>query len=611
MTLSARFRSIRFQLLAIIALLSLGLAGSLAFTLHELDLRKHDYLILNLTGQMRATTRVMAEQAGRYAMQAPDDYVKYERDLKLYGRDLGEQLVLVDRIVDSLKSRRLSPELTGRHDAITCTWDERSRQQMALTADDWAGFRAGLQRALGDDTASPRLTWAAEYVARHGAGMARSSDRLALAFQDMMEAKLDRIRLFQIASGGLAILLLALVALAARLKVLRPLQETVVGFGRVARGDLKHRVPVLTGNEIGQMTEAFNSLTERLQALFHLTDRVNQGSRLDEMLDFVLTEFRVFIPVDWVGVLFAADGADSLCLERMAGDRVGLAEGAMLPRSEYQTTMARQLAESGLASTVFMPLAGEGGAMVFAARRPGAYSAEDMEFSANIAGQIGHILDKTLVTEGLVVAAVEGLAKLAENRDPETGDHLVRMARYSALVAEELGRDSAYRAAITPVYVRDVLRFAPMHDIGKVGIPDHILLKPGRLDPDERREMERHPGIGGEVLRRCEAQMNALGHSIFAIGIEIAECHHEKFDGSGYPAGLSGQAIPLSARIVAVADVFDALTSKRPYKEAWPVARALALLDGESGRHFDPEVVAALRRALPKIMSVYERLKHT
>jgi response regulator RpfG family c-di-GMP phosphodiesterase len=104
--------------------------------------------------------------------------------------------------------------------------------------------------------------------------------------------------------------------------------------------------------------------------------------------------------------------------------------------------------------------------------------------------------------------------------------------------------------------------------------------------------------------------MNARGRSIFGVGIEIAECHHEKFDGSGYPAGLAGDAIPLSARIVAVADVFDALTSKRPYKEAWPVDKALAMLDESAGRHFDPAVVAAFRRSLPRIMEIYDRHKH-
>ena len=122
--------------------------------------------------------------------------------------------------------------------------------------------------------------------------------------------------------------------------------------------------------------------------------------------------------------------------------------------------------------------------------------------------------------------------------------------------------------------------------------------------------MCKHPLIGAEVLRRCETQMLARGRSVFNLGIEIALAHHERWDGAGYPHGLSGEDIPLSARIVAVADVFDALTSKRPYKAAWPVERALETIDADAGKHFDPAAVRALHRALPEVLAFYERHKH-
>ena len=212
--------------------------------------------------------------------------------------------------------------------------------------------------------------------------------------------------------------------------------------------------------------------------------------------------------------------------------------------------------------------------------------------------------------ENLVRAAVEGLAKLAESRDPETGYHLIRMAQYSMHIAEELAQVDAYKYLITPAYVRDIFHFAPMHDIGKVGIRDDILLKPGKLDEAEMKEMQRHPTIGANVLKKAEQQIESMGHSIFKVGIEIAAGHHEKYDGSGYPAQLKGEEIPLSARIVAAADVFDALTSKRPYKEAWPIEQALALMEEQTGKHFDPDVMAAMKRALPRMLVIYERLKH-
>lgn len=142
---------------------------------------------------------------------------------------------------------------------------------------------------------------------------------------------------------------------------------------------------------------------------------------------------------------------------------------------------------------------------------------------------------------------------------------------------------------------------APMHDIGKVAIPDHVLLKPGRLTEDELVVMKTHATRGAEFLYGSSSPLLEMAY-------HIAMTHHEKFDGSGYPHGLAGEAIPLVGRIVAVADVFDALTSARPYKAAWPLEDAQAFLREQSGRHFDPRVVEAFFAAQEQIMAVYERL---
>ncbi len=627
-------QSLRVQIgLAVLAIF-LVLAATLGYTLYALKLRQHDYLILNLTGQLRVISQTMTEQARHYAEQAPDDYDKYNRDLGTYWQDLQKQTALYERIIRSLESRQIDAGLAGRpdHGTIYCTWDDQSRLQMSRTAAEWKSFKAGLDDKLGTNLKEPRLTWAAEYIDEHGDALAQSSERLALAFQHMMEEKLNHIRLFQWGAAGTGILLLALMLTMIQRLVIRPLNSTLEGFDRVAKGDFSHRLPVLAHNEIGQMTLAFNRLTERLNSIFRLTDRINQGQKLDEMLRFVHEEFQGFVPLDWVGVLYASPDQASLSLERhfsrhtssfKDGARFDTSLGAIaaltdvplalsLPSAPAANSLDAALALDGLHAAVYLPLLGEAGnraVMVFACR-DNAYLPEHVEFLTNLAATMAHVLEKTVVMENLVASAVQGLAKLAESRDPETGDHLVRMALYSALVAEELGREGPYTELVTPAYVRDVYHFAPMHDIGKVGVRDDVLLKPGRLDGDERREMERHPTIGGEVLRRCEAQMEALGHSMFRTGIEIAECHHEKFDGSGYPAGVKGTDIPLSARIVAAADVFDALTSKRPYKDAWSVEKALSVMQEDAGKHFDPDVIAAMLRALPRMMEIYDRLKH-
>jgi len=184
------------------------------------------------------------------------------------------------------------------------------------------------------------------------------------------------------------------------------------------------------------------------------------------------------------------------------------------------------------------------------------------------------------------------LSRAAEFRDPETGDHIQRMAHYSWMIAVRLGLPLEQQQLI--------LEAAPMHDVGKVGIPDHILLKPGKLDEAEFAIMKQHPVIGHSIL-------SGSSSPLLQMASDIALSHHEKYDGSGYPLGLKADAIPVVGRIVAVADVFDALTSARPYKPAWDMARAVQLLRDQRGLHFDPACVDAFLGQLDDVQSVRQR----
>ncbi|MFA9217704.1 MAG: HD domain-containing phosphohydrolase [Sphingomonadaceae bacterium] len=189
--------------------------------------------------------------------------------------------------------------------------------------------------------------------------------------------------------------------------------------------------------------------------------------------------------------------------------------------------------------------------------------------------------------------AIHRLSRAAEYRDPETGAHLLRMAAYAELVARNLG--------LAPEECELVRNAAPMHDIGKMGIPDAILQKPGRLTADEMRVIRTHAQIGADILADSASPL-------LQAGSVIALTHHERYDGSGYPNGLAGDAIPLYGRIVAVADVYDALTSERPYKSSWSPQRAKDYLLAECGKHFDTACVAALFRdaqALAAIGAIY------
>ena len=191
-------------------------------------------------------------------------------------------------------------------------------------------------------------------------------------------------------------------------------------------------------------------------------------------------------------------------------------------------------------------------------------------------------------------ATVVALADLAEFRDTDTGEHVLRVQQLSDAIAGELKEMDAYPQDLTPAFMDMIGMASILHDVGKVGTPDHILFKPGRLDPDERIIMEQHASIGANILRKASAMVE--GVSYLSVGAEIAGGHHEYFDGSGYPNKLSAQAIPLSARIVAVVDVFDALLHKRPYKQPWPLQEVMDYIAGRSGSQFDPQVVTALQR---------------
>lgn len=254
----------------------------------------------------------------------------------------------------------------------------------------------------------------------------------------------------------------------------------------------------------------------------------------------------------------------------------------------------RILLHAGIRSSISYPLIKNGqpiGIIFFSSDRPNAYTKEHVDFLNTLANSLMFSLERDIIADEMVVSTTLALAVLTDERSPETGDHLTRMKRYSRLIAELLSKDERYSGRVDLKYVSSIERFSPLHDIGKVAIPDAILNKPGRLTSEEFEIMKTHTIYGAMVLRQANENLKSYGRSIFETGIEIVESHHERWDGSGYPNGYAGSRIPLSARIVAVADVFDALTSERVYKKAMSPDEALEIIHGESGTHFDPEIV--------------------
>lgn len=622
-------QSIRFQLSLLLTCLLAVFAGASVYALDSAEKRRQEQVLVAATANLQLATNLMRQQALDYLTTPARDYPTYYRDVRLYYQDLLRHMDTFDRHLGAGGPVPWKPlgVHAGRHHAVV----EAGRS--------WSRFREGLVSALGDDPETPRLEWAVEYIIDHGDGLEAATRALHRALEEAAMAGMSaHQRMIRISSvTALLIMLVAVWWLQSR--VLRPLKDTSEGFKLVAQGNFGHRLPVPGRNEIGLMAESFNNLSDRLHALFMLIDRIQQAEDPERMLTIIWPDLETLVPMDWAGLILASPDGATATLEHAAyrgravrpavrwftiqdGQlRIALSEdrplripemGDVITPSE-PLQLEEMLYEQELHSALILPIRGEhgnAGALVLACQRSNAYLLSHLSLMTNLAGLISSALRKTVLMENLVISAVEGLAKLAEHRDPETGDHLTRMRLYATIIAERLGEDPDLRDTVTPQFTRDVYRFAPMHDIGKVGIPDHVLLKEGKLSDDERGLMNRHPMIGGEVLRECEKQLQKVGFRVFQTAIEIAEGHHERFDGRGYPRGLQGDEIPLSARIVAVADVFDALTSRRPYKEAWPVERALAWLREHAGTQFDPRVVRAMLDSLSRIMPVYERFRH-
>ncbi|GAK61391.1 response regulator receiver modulated metal dependent phosphohydrolase [Candidatus Vecturithrix granuli] len=202
------------------------------------------------------------------------------------------------------------------------------------------------------------------------------------------------------------------------------------------------------------------------------------------------------------------------------------------------------------------------------------------------------VQERTSELQATRLEIIRRLGRAAEYKDNETGLHVIRMSHYSRLIAQAAGMNKDD--------VELLFNAAPMHDVGKIGIPDHILRKPGKLTPEEWELMKRHVKIGARIIGKHSSKLLETARI-------VALTHHEKWNGTGYPHNLSGEHIPITGRIVAIADVFDALTSVRPYKEAWPVEDALAYIKGERGQHFDPDLVGCFLNVVSEILKVKEK----
>jgi len=421
-------------------------------------------------------------------------------------------------------------------------------------------------------------------------------------------------------------------------KILKNFNKVISSLAIISSGDLTTSCAVDSDDEIKDIADNINKMSDKMKVLFSLMENINQNYSFKEVLMFIYNKFSTFIPYEYIGIALikeegqvlefsygTSEGKFESLVQTLSGVRVNVNETSMREiietgrtriinnysehnKSRLINNYAEILMEAGINATITLPLIVNSkpvGIIFFASSNTNVYTQEHIQFLETISYSISISFEKCILLEDLIFSNIMSLVKLAELRDSNTGDHLERIKIYAKAIVRFLYEDSIYKNDISNEYINDIEKFAPIHDIGKVGIQDGILLKPGKLTIIEFEEMKKHTIYGGEVLKLAEKNSLSSGRSAFLIGIEIIEGHHEKWDGTGYPYSKKGTEIPLSARIVAVADVFDALTSKRPYKKAFSFEESFNIILEGKGKHFDPEIVRVFEKNKDTIEKIY------
>lgn len=372
-----------------------------------------------------------------------------------------------------------------------------------------------------------------------------------------------------------------------------------------------------------------------LQKIKNVTSR---GYLLTEVLDNLFKMIENELSVDRVGIAFINYKDEQIIAEYgianydkillSSGFNVSFKETSLYELIEHPKTLISNdleklykdksknsalslILREGILSNIVFPLIIDQsvfGFLFFSSVNKNQFNEKTKQIGENIAREIAGILDKTYLTKMIFSKITVAFADLVEKKDTETGEHLDRMVEYSRFIAQLLVNHSSEEYRVSSKFIREIVNNAPVHDIGKVAIPDKILKKPGKLDSAEWEIMKTHPTVGADIFSDLKKSLEIFNHGFYTVAENITRYHHEKWNGKGYPEGLEGSSIPLEARIVAIADVFDALTSKRVYKDEFSFEKAWTILEESSGNHFDPELIHLLKINKEEFRNFYLKL---
>lgn len=602
-------------------------------------------VLINTLGKQRMHSQVMAKNATRiYTIMNSLES----------GEPLQSREILLNKIEISRNELRSSKEEFEKifrttkagyiEDSGGNIYFANSLNELSDTIDEtdklWINFKEAVDVILTEKKASNKVVEALIFINENSDKLLKDSDKITnIVVNSSRKTQMKSVEMV-VGFASISVIAIMLVLMNIYKYLFIPLEELYSGIAKI--GLSNSSLKISSKKEMQPVITEVNDIFLKLKRLISLIENINKSDSFTDILNYIYVNFSNFIPYSHIGIAIIdedqgiikasfgiSDSRAGNLPERLSKMRIKISEtslGKVIETGEARIIndleeytkdkplkpYNRHILECGIKSSITLPLTVNQravGVIFFSSMEKNIYREEHIEFLKTLANSIALSFEKSIFMDNLVYANTMSLAKLVESRDSDTGDHLKRMQMYSRLIAELLSQEDRFKDAVDLKYIDDIERFSPLHDIGKVAIRDEILLKPGKLTDEEFEIMKTHTIYGAKVLTAAEENVNKDGRQLFTMGIEIAEGHHEKWDGTGYPYGKKGEEIPLSARVVAVADVLDALTSERPYKKAWTFEEAIDLIKENRGKHFDPYIIDVILNNREKIVWMYNSFK--
>jgi response regulator RpfG family c-di-GMP phosphodiesterase len=633
----------------IVALISMVIVSVFILLFINLYSNNQEGILVNTLGKQRMLTQIMAKDANEiYELNSTIDDFRYN--------NYKEKLDLENKLSYTLKDlEQKRKEYESQYNDVSKGYVYANSKMVSFknALDNlngilrehnklWPNFYNSISVVLREKHNTTKLVNAINYINANNETLLEYNDYITNIVLSYNNHKASSLFHLTILITICVLIILTIFFIDAYKNLFMPINQLYKGMEQVGITSVDTIVSKRENKEIEPVYSEINTVFNKLNSLISLIENLNKNVPFKDIVQYIFDSFIEYIPYTYIGIALisndrkiinASYGISSKYHKNLAKRLLGLSvsidstslgkviesgrERIINDLEEYVKDKPSKrynqiLLEEGIRSSITLPLKNDKevvGIIFFSSDTKNIYKKEHCKFLRTLANSIMLSLEEHILIDDMIISSTLALAVLTEERDPETGDHLNRMKTYSKIIAKVLSYEKRYKDIIDIDYINNIERFSPLHDIGKVAIRDEILLKPGKLTEEEFKIMKTHAEYGAKVLRMADENIKKRGRSIFEMGIEIAESHHEKWDGTGYPYGKTAEQIPLSARIVAIADVLDALTSERTYKKPFSFEKSVSIIAEGAGKHFDPHIVNVFLKNIDKIEKIYYKFR--